>query len=163
MAGLVKFWERDLAGSTEEIEKALILNPNFVPAMATRGLGKIYGGTPFDALPDLERAVRLDPLTGHLYWHFIGSAHLVAGQYEKAVEAFRERIRLAPRTDLSRGLLVSALGHLGEIDEARRVWAELKHVNPNYSFAEHLARLPFNNPTDADRIKEGFTKAGLPD
>lgn len=26
--------------------------------------------------------------------------------------------------DLSRGLLVSALGHLGEVDEAKRIWAE---------------------------------------
>jgi adenylate cyclase len=46
-------------------------------------------------------------------------------------------------------LLVSALGHLGDIDEARRIWAELKKVNPKYSFAGHVARLPFNSPADA--------------
>jgi len=163
IAGLVKFWERDLTGTADEMEKALALNPNFAPAMGMRGLGKIYDGAPLDAIPDLERAVRLDPLMGHQYWHFIGSACLVAGQYQKAVEAFRERIRLAPGTDLSRGLLVSALGYLGETDEARRVWAELKQVNPNYSFTEHLARLPFGNPSDADRIQEGFAKAGVLD
>ena len=162
MAGLVKFWARDLAGAAEEIEKALALNPNFVLALGMRGVGKIYDGTPLDAIPDLKRARRLDPVMGHQYWHFIGSAYLMAGQYAKAAEAFRERIRLAPGTDLSRGLLVSALGHLGETDEARRVWGELKQLNPNYSFAEHLARLPFSHPSDADRIKEGFAKAKLP-
>ncbi len=73
----------------------------------------------------------------------------------------RERIRLAPGIDLSRGLLVSALGHLGETDEARRVWAELKQLNPRYSFAEHLARLPFSNPADAETIRNGLAKAGL--
>ena len=31
-----------------------------------------------------------------------------------AVATFRERIRTSPQTDLSRGLLVSALGHLGD-------------------------------------------------
>jgi len=163
MAGLVKFWERDLAGTAEEMEKALALNPNFVLALGMRGVGKIYDGTPVDAISDLKRALRLDPLMGHQYWHFIGSAYLVAGQYAKAVEAFRERIRLAPGTDLSRGLLVSSLGNLGDTDEARRVWGELKQANPNYSFAEHLARLPFRNSSDADRIKEGFAKAGLLD
>jgi adenylate cyclase len=60
-------------------------------------------------------------------------------------------------------LLVSALGHLGDIDEARRIWAELKKVNPKYSFAGHVARLPFNSPADATRIKDGFAKAGSPD
>ena len=163
MAALVKFWERDPAGSGEEVEKALALNPNFAPALGMRGVGMIYGGAPLDALPDLERTVRLDPLMGNQYRHFIGSAHLVAGQYEKAAEAFRERIRLSPETDLSRGFLISALGHLGEVEEAQRVWAELKKVNPKYSFAAHIERLPFANPADADRIREGFAKAGLAD
>ena len=57
-------------------------------------------------------------------------------------------------------LLISALGHLGQIDEARRVWSELKQLNPKYSFAGHLARLPYSS-ADADRIKEGIAKAGL--
>ena len=163
IAALVKFWERDLAGCTEEAEKSLALNPNFVLAMGMRAFAKIYDCAPLDAIPDIERAMRLDPLVGHLYWHFIGSAHLVAGQYEKAVEAFRQRIRLVSDTDLSRGFLIAALGHLGEIEEARRVWAELKKVNPKYSFAGHMGRLPFTNPADADRIRDGFAKVGLPD
>ena len=163
MAGMVRFWGRDLAGCTKEIEKALVLNPNYVLAMGTRGLAKIYDGAPLDAIPDLERAVRLDPLMGHQYWHFIGSAYLVAGQYGKAVEAFRQRIRLAPDTDLSRGLLIAALGHLGEIEEAQRVRADLKTISPKYSFTGHVGRLPFTNPADSDRIREGFAKAGLPD
>ena len=163
LAALVKLWERDPAGSAEEVEKALALNPNFAIAFGMRGAGKIFAGAPLDAIPDLEHAVRLDPLVGQLYWHFIGSAYLVAGQYGKAAEAFRERIRLAPDTDLSRGLLISALGHLGETDEAQRIRSELRRVNPKYSFAAHIERLPFANPADADRIREGFAKAGLPE
>lgn len=95
------------------------------------------------------------------FLHFLGSAYLVAGQYEGAAGTFRERIRLAPESDASRGLLISALGHLGKVDEARRVWAELKQINPKYSFADHLSRLPFSNVADADRIKEGIAKVGL--
>lgn len=163
MAALVNFWERDLAGSAREMETALALNPNFAPALGMRGVVNIYGGTPLEAVPDLERAIRLDPLMGHQYCHFLGSAYLIGGQYEKAAKAFRTRIRMAPETDLSRGLLIAALGHLGEIDEARRIRAELKEINPKYSFAEHIGRLPFSNPADAERIRDGFAKAGLAD
>jgi hypothetical protein len=38
-------------------------------------------------------------------------------------------------TDFSRVALASALGHLGQVDEARRIWAELKEINPKYSFS----------------------------
>jgi adenylate cyclase len=145
------------------METALALNPNFAPALGMRGVVNIYGGTPLEAVPDLERAIRLDPLMGHQYCHFLGSAYLIGGQYEKAAKAFRTRIRMAPETDLSRGLLIAALGHLGEIDEARRIRAELKEINPKYSFAEHIGRLPFSNPADAERIRDGFAKAGLAD
>ena len=107
--------------------------------------------------------MRLDPGFTHQYAHFLGSAYLVAGQYDAAAAAFRERIRLMPKTDLSRAFLASALGHLGESAEARRVWHELKDVNPRYSFEEHLARLPFQNQADAEKIRQGLAKAGLPD
>ena len=46
--------------------------------------------------------------------HFIGMAYLAGGRYEAAAATFRERIRLVPETDVSRGMLISALGHLGE-------------------------------------------------
>ncbi|HLH47779.1 MAG TPA: guanylyl cyclase, partial [Roseiarcus sp.] len=67
-----------------------------------------------------------------------------------------------PNTDFSRAILASALGHLGQADEARRVWSELKAINPNYAFEEYLGRLPFKNEKDARRIAEGLAKAGLP-
>jgi hypothetical protein len=48
------------------------------------------------------------------------------------------------RDRLIAGLAGSALGHLAEIDDARRIWDELKQVNPKYSFAGHLTRLAFD-------------------
>jgi len=67
-----------------------------------------------------------------------------------------------PGTDFSRAILASALGYLGEVDEARRVWRELKEINPTYSFRDHFDRRPFRQE-DVERIAEGLTKAGLPD
>ena len=107
--------------------------------------------------------MRLDPAFSQQYLHFLGSAYLVAGQYEAAAAAFRERIRLSPKNDLSRAFLAATLGHLDEVDEAQRVWQDLKEANPKYSFEAHLARLPFRNREHGDRIREGLAKAGLPD
>ena len=163
VAAVVTFWKRDLARAQAEADEALALNPNYALAYGTRGLIEIYLGHPLVAIPFIQRAILLDPVFTQQYVHFLGSAYLVAGQFEAAAASFRERIRLAPKTDLSRAFLASALGHLGEIAEARRVWAELKDINPKYSLAGHLARLPFQNDADLGRIREGLTKAGLPD
>ncbi len=162
IGAVIATWSRHLEKARQEAEKALELSPNYAPAYGTLGLVEIYAGNPLTAISLIERAIRLDPAFRQLYMHFLGSAYLMAEKYEAAATAFRERIRLMPDTDLSRGLLISALGHLGEGDEARRVWAELQKLNPRYSFADHLARLPFSNSADADRIKAGLAKAALP-
>ena len=105
--------------------------------------------------------MRLNPAFTQQYLHFLGVAYLLAGKYETAATLLRQRILLVPKTDFSRAVLASALGHLGEIDEARRIWAELMDINPHYSFSEHFARQPFTNRDDVQRIAEGLTKAGL--
>jgi adenylate cyclase len=124
-------------------------------------LPSTYSGEPIEAIPLLERAMRLDPAHTELYLHFLGMAYQLAGKYETAVTLFRERIVLVPSTDFSRAPLASALGHLGEVDEARRIWRELMEINPKYSFSEHFGRLPFQRQEDVQRIADGLAKAGL--
>ena len=105
------------------------------------------------AIPYIERAMRLDP-TAAQYLHFLGTAYFVAGDYETAAKMFKDRITANPHTDLSRAFLASTLGHLGRAEEARRVWQELKEINPRYSLEDHMDRLPFKDPADAERIAE---------
>ena len=157
------FWfnKKDLDRAAAEGDRALELSPNHTYALNTRGLVSAYSGQPLAALPYMQQAIRLDPGNKQHYLHFLGSAYLLAGDYAAAAKAFRERIQLNPKTDLSRAFLAVALGHLGEPDEAQRVWRELKEINPKYSFTEHLGRLPFRNRADADRLAEGLVKAGI--
>ena len=163
VAAVVATFSRDIDRAQSEIDIALSLNPNMAMAYNIQGGTRIYLGRPEEAIPVIERAMRLDPAANRQFLHFLGMANLLAGKYETAAAALRERIRLVPDTDFSRSLLASALGHLGEIEEARRVWQELKEINPKYSFEEHLGRLPFRNEEEARRITEGLKKAGVLD
>ena len=163
VAARVALCEKDLDRARSEVEVGLSLNPNYSLAYNILGNIEIYSGQPLAAIPPIERAIRLDPAFAHQYLHYLGTAYLVAGKYETASAIFRQRILLAPETDLTRALLASALGHLGQIEEARHIWNELKAVNPKYSFEEHVGRLPFKNQADIDRIREGLARAGLPD
>jgi adenylate cyclase len=153
--------EKDLDRARSEIDVALSLNPNFALAHNLRGSNRIYSGKPLEAIPEIEHGMRLDPALSSQFLHFLGMAYLLAGKYETAAALLRQRIVLVPRTDFSRALLASALGHLGEFDEARQVWGELKDINPNYAFAEHVGRQPFRRKEDVERIADGLRKARL--
>jgi adenylate cyclase len=153
--------EKDLDRAKSEIDVALSLNPNFALAHNLRGSNRIYSGQPLEAIPEIERGMRLDPALSSQFLHFLGMAYLLSGKYETAAALLKQRVLLVPRTDFSRALLASALGHLGEIEEARRVWKELEEINPNYAFADHVGRQPFRRVEDIERIADGLRKAGL--
>jgi adenylate cyclase len=139
----------------------VVISPNYAPAHMARGTADVYSGNPLSAIPQIELAIRLDPVRNQQYLHFVGTAYLTAGRYEAAEAVFKERIRAVPGSDLSRAFLASALGHVGQIAEAQQIWREMLTINPKYSFNQHVGRLPFKNQADVDRIREGLTKAGL--
>ncbi|MGA3310107.1 MAG: adenylate/guanylate cyclase domain-containing protein [Xanthobacteraceae bacterium] len=162
VAAVAATFDRDLDRAKSEVDIALSLNPNFAMAYNVLGGIRSYSGQPLEAIPLIERAMRLDPASDHQYVHFLGMAYLLAGKYETAATLFRQRILRVSETDFSRAALACALGHLGQLDEARRIWRELEEINPKYSFSEHFGRLPFKSQEDVRRIAEGLTKAGLP-
>jgi adenylate cyclase len=161
VSAMVASLEKDLDRAKSEIDLALSLNPNLALAHNLRGSNRIYSGQPLEAIPEIEQAMRLDPALSSQFLHFLGLAYLLAEKYETAAALLRQRIVLVPRTDFSRALLASALGHLGEFEEARRFWGELKEINPNYAFAEHVGRQPFRREEDVERIADGLRRARL--
>ncbi|MGC1355048.1 MAG: adenylate/guanylate cyclase domain-containing protein [Xanthobacteraceae bacterium] len=161
VAAVAATFRGNLERAQSEIGIALSLNPNLAMAYNIAGSIRMYAGEPLEAIPLIERGIRLDPAGNTQYLHFLGLANLLAGKYQTAVALFKERIALVPGTDFSRSALASALGHLGEVDEARRIWRELEEINPNYSFNDHLSRLPFKRKEDGERLAEGLRKAGL--
>jgi adenylate cyclase len=163
VASMAAMSKKDYRRWADESERALSLNPNYAAAVVARGILYIYTGEPAKAIPYIERAMRLDPTLPAQYLHFLGTAYFVASDYETAAKMFRDRITANPNTDLSRAFLASTLGHLGRTEEARRIWQELKEINPRYSLEDHIDRLPFKDPADAERIAEGVRKAGLLD
>jgi adenylate cyclase len=162
VAAVAAGFDRDLERAKAEVDMALSLNPNLAMANNVFGTMRIYSGQPLEAIPAIEKAMRLDPASSGQFLHFLGMANLLVGKYETAAALLKQRVVLEPQTDFSRAILASALGHLGEVEEARRVWDELKTINPKYSFRDHFSRQPFKNPADVEHIAEGLKKAGLP-
>jgi adenylate cyclase len=163
VSALAASYEKDLDRAKAEIDVALKLNPSLALAHNLRGTIRTFSGEPLEAIPEIEQAMRIDPAMSGQFLHFLGLAYLLAEKYETAAALLRQRIILVPNTDFTRAILTSALGHLGELDEARRVWGELMDINPKYSFFAHVGRQPFERKEDVERMAEGLRKAGVLD
>ena len=58
---------------------------------------------------------------------------------------------------------VSALGHLGRLDEARGACADMLAIQENMSVAFFRRRIPIMKTPDMEHMLEGLRKAGLPE
>jgi adenylate cyclase len=160
--GNMHIWRRDLDAALREFDRMLALDPNNAQAQASTGLALVYAGRAVEALDWFARARRRDPHHVAIVLHFLAQAHFSLGDDETAAGLLRERVARDPGTDASRMLLAACYGHLGRIDDARAVWAELLQVNPRFSLAQRARVLPYKDPRDLERIADGLAKAGLP-
>jgi adenylate cyclase len=154
-------WTRDLDRAVSEAKRTIVLDPNSAMAYAILGNTLGYAGRPAEAVESVERAMRLDPQYPDIYLHFLGHAHVLAGDYETAIEILRRRVLRNPGTDVSRVLLASCHGHLGRLDEARAEWQAALEANPAFSLEQKGSVLPYADPADWRRILDGLARAGL--
>ena len=148
-----------------ELETAIQLNPSFAQAHYALGMALGTLRRPEDALPHLETAMRLsphDPYIGQFMLR-IGEAYLFMKQHEEAVDWARRSLR-EPNPLWSRwGILISALGHLGQTDEALPAIESLLQFSPGASIAKMRDYWPISDPDSMAHLLDGLRKAGLPD
>ncbi|HEV3220351.1 MAG TPA: tetratricopeptide repeat protein [Candidatus Acidoferrales bacterium] len=82
-----------------------------------------------DALPDFEKAKQLDPGEPD-YWFNVGLAEYLLGDWGAAGRALREALRLQPEAQDARALLLAALDHNGETEEANALRADAPPRDP---------------------------------
>lgn len=154
-------WKRDIDGANAALENAYRLSPGDAETLVTKGNMAVYMHEPDLAIAKLEKARVINPRFPDMVLHFLAHAYFMKREYETANGYLEERIRLVPGTDISRVLLASSYGHLGRVEDARRVWNEMLAINPSYSL-EHKGRvLPYKDPGDWENYLEGLRKAGL--
>jgi len=159
--GVMQLWSGELDRAVDELERAIALDPNFAPAHLMLGVTRHYAGDSRTALTHIATARRLDPYRPNFVLHCEALCRFMLGEYAGAAKILCERITQFPKTDISRVLLASTYGHLGDVDLAQSTWSDLMQVNPNYSFAQRRKVLPYRNPDDPERIAEGLRKAGI--
>ncbi len=167
--GTVYYIEGNPDAAIVQHETAIQLNPSSAWAYHNLARTLTQSGRAEEAIPHLYTALRLSPqdtFSGPFNVHAgLSRAHLYLKQHEEAVASGGKATRKANTNWPPYAYLISALGHLGRVDEARRVREELKRRIPDITVSltftrEHLMQL---HPDYLSHLLEGLRKAGVPE
>jgi adenylate cyclase len=153
-------WSRRLDEAERAARRMIELDPNYANGYVELGNVRHFMGEHESAAGLYTQANRLDPQFD-LALHFLGRALLALKRFDEAEAAFRRRLTLVPRSDMTRLYLASLYGHTGRHVEARQMWRELLEIKPDFS-VEHFRRiLPYRDPAVFDWFMDGIRVAGI--
>jgi tetratricopeptide (TPR) repeat protein len=127
-------------------------------------------GRPEEAIPLAERATRLNPHDPNIGENFfvIGSAHLLAGRLDEAIEKLEKARSSSPRLWYIHLNLAAAYGLAQRLGEAKQALAEHLRLRPEFnSLAAIRAAMPqVNYPAYVEQSERtldvGLRRAGMP-
>jgi adenylate cyclase len=162
-AGYVYMFGRRFGPAVEELNEALLRNPNFALARSMLATAYGYAGLAEEGHRQLEIATRLSP-RDHMQATNLsveGLCHLVAGRYSEAATAERRAVQLRPNYGMAWRTLAAAAGLAGDLELARHGLAECRRFQPNVSIAWIEKYYPMIRVEDRARYIEGLRRAGL--
>ncbi len=163
--GFVTAWSRhDLDTAEVRLAQAVSANPNEPLAWLHRAITHAWRGRGAEAVQCADQALSLSPLDPMMYYFnsLAGMAHLVAEQYDRAIELSMRSLRENRLHTPSLRTLVAAFVHTGRLDEARHSMAELRQLEPALTASVLEARYPGRDSPQAGRFIGALLEAGLP-
>ncbi len=142
-------------------EKALELNPNGATTLMNYGFAYLASvGRAEEGVDIVKKAMRLNPRHPERWHGNLAIALYVLGQYEQAISSIKRVTK--PRID-HLAILAGSYAQLGQSDRAREVVEKILRDRSDYSVEKISDRKKFKYNEDAQRWREGFRKAGLPE
>jgi adenylate cyclase len=151
--------EHDLA--IAELQTALELNPSLAWAHYGVGAALVFSGRAREALPFLQAAIKLSPRDPNMGSFLVrmADAYLFMRNYDETIAWAKKALR-QPGFQWSRyAVLVSALGHLGRLEEANRFLQELRTRRTDFSIDFVQATHLIADADDMSQYLEGLRKA----
>ena len=160
---LLSFLDKAFEQAHDIFEQALALNPNCAVAWARSATTLAYRGHGEKALERVRNAMRLSPFDPNSFAFLTtcGTAAFVAGRTDEAVAWLGKALRLNPRYNAARRLLIAALVLTDDIAEAQERAAEFLTDDPTFSVSAFGAWYPLQAP-HLERMLEALRRAGLP-
>jgi adenylate cyclase len=117
------------------------------------------------AIDCFSRSIRLNPIDPLLGYAICGLAyaHLLKGEYDKALENARRTAHGMPTWLASWTALALAAAYVGDAEEMNRAKERILQIAPNYSIAVRRAASASGCRLFEETIERGLRMAGIPE
>jgi tetratricopeptide (TPR) repeat protein len=150
------YFGEDIGAMIGLVDRALALNASFARGWELSGLLRTFAGQPDLAIEHLETSLRLsprerigNPLT------LMGQAYFFKRQFDEAAAKLILSIQDHPGYPQSYRALAACYAHMGRLDEARVIVAQLRAITPLVM----PSVLPWRNPEDRELYLSGLRLA----
>jgi len=155
------YLNRDYEKGVAEAELAVTLEPNSADAYTQLGSNLRWAGRCAEAIPILQKAMRLSPIPPYVCLAALAQCYRTTGQYEEAIAAYRKILQKEPNQLPSRVSLVATLVQAGNDDEARIEAADVLRIDPKFSVESYARVRPEQDQKRASDFVSALHKAGL--
>jgi tetratricopeptide (TPR) repeat protein len=160
--GRANIWQRDHVGARNEFAKAIELNLASARGHYGYGMVILHAGDAAKAVSEFETAINLSPRDPYrsAFYSRMAYGQLALKNHEAAVDWAKQAISEPIREWTSNLFLVSALGHMERLEDAKPALEDLYRAQPNVSLA-YIQKLFPSVPEYLDYLLDGLRKAGL--
>jgi TolB-like protein/tetratricopeptide (TPR) repeat protein len=146
----------DIGAMIALVDRALTLNPSFARGWYASGLLMIFAGDLDRAIEHVETSLRLSPRErmGQPLW-VLGQAYFFKRQFDDAAANLLLSIQDEPGYPYSYRTLAACYAHMGRLDEAREIVAQLRAITR----LVEPSHLPWRNPEHRELLLSGLRLA----
>jgi adenylate cyclase len=163
--GWARLYNREQEKALASYLRARELNPNDAEVLAEMSNLLVFIGQPQPAIDQLKEAIRLNPSHDRWYTEYLGWAYEHAGMPKEAIETLEPVIDQPPTEEQLWLLptLAAAYAADGRRDDAQKVVKQILSLDPEYSVADVVSRLPYKTKEQKDRFVSELREVGLPE
>ncbi len=160
--GVLYSWSGRYDEGIAEAERGVELDPNSGQANFYLAQVLRYAGRSKEAIPVIQKALRLEPIAPDIYVQNLALVYFQTGDCKEALAACEKGLKREPDNMNSHVIVAAVYGSCGREREARKEATEVLRINPKFTVESYSKILPYKNQSDKDRTVKGLRRAGLP-
>ncbi len=161
--GYVHLYRKEFREGEAASKRSIELSSSYADGYSLLALFKNNLGMPAEAIPLIEKAMKLNP---HYTWDYIyqlGRANYTLGDYAKAAEYLIQALERNEAAGYPRLFLAAAYVNLGRTDDAEWELELLEASHPEYLSRSYLQKtMPIGDSVLMNRLLQDLETAGLP-
>jgi tetratricopeptide (TPR) repeat protein len=142
-------------------ERGLALDPNSYSVLYNAASALAFSGRPEEALPLIQKAMRLNPIPPALFFTRMCTVYILVGRFDEAVEQAKKAVDREPNNHFTNIFLAYACILAGREEEARAAAAQVLKINPTFSLEQFAKIFPSTDTSRISRMIDALRKAGL--